>query len=211
MIIARRKKINRIIYASSSSVYSKDDASKSSETQSNLKPESKYGASKLSNEVFATNQAKKNNTAFVGLRFFSVYGPYGRPDMAYYRFTKSLFNNEELTLNNSGLMARDMTYIDDVIDGIMGAINYVMRNDSISKNEIFNLGNDEPVKTVDMLKMLELKLNKIAKIKHESTSNEAEHTHADISKAKKLLGYNPLTDLDKGLSNFIEWYKNYER
>lgn len=86
-----------------------------------------------------------------------------------------------------------------------------MRNDSISKNEIFNLGNDKPVKTVDMLKMLELKLKKIAKIKYERTSNEAEHTHADISKAKKLLGYNPLTDLDKGLSNFIEWYKNYER
>ena len=112
------KGIDNIIYASSSSVYSERINGKFSESELNLVPKSKYGASKLANEQYAKQFMDISNISFVGLRFFSVYGPFGRPDMAYFSFTNSIKRNTAITLNNRGLMLRDMTYIDDIIDGI---------------------------------------------------------------------------------------------
>ena len=205
------KGIHKIIYASSSSVYSDLVQSKFNEISSELKPKSLYGESKLSNEVYAARFAKKTKKRLIGLRFFSVYGPFGRPDMAYYLFTDALKKNKKITLNNQGNMARDMTYIDDIVTGMMSSIRYLNnRNTNSVCHEIFNLGNDNPVKAIDLLKILEKKLNRKTIIKNYQTQNESAFTHADISKAKKILGYNPQTNIEKGIDEFLKWHKNYE-
>ena len=153
-------KVDKILYASSSSVYADINNSKFCETSTPLKPKSLYGKSKLANEIHASQLINNSDLSFVGLRFFSVYGPYGRPDMAYYAFTKAIKENKTINLNNNGNMYRDMTFIDDVIEGILGAIDYVMKPESKNKNEIFNLGNDSPIKVSDLLHMLEKTLKK---------------------------------------------------
>tara|TARA_Y100000992_G_C21206935_1_gene463389 strand:+ start:48 stop:1001 length:954 start_codon:yes stop_codon:yes gene_type:complete len=206
----KQKKINKIIYASSSSVYSDNHTKKFTEGFTKLEPKSLYGQSKLKNELYASKFCKKLDISVVGLRFFSVYGPYGRPDMAYFLFTNSIRKNKKMFLNNKGLMSRDMTFIDDVICGIEGAINYINRNDII-KNEIFNIGNDYPITTIDLLKSIELRLNAKAKIKDFESENESLRTHADITKAKNLLGYEPKFSFNEGIEIFLDWYKAYER
>ena len=204
------KGIDNIIYASSSSVYSERINGKFSENELNLVPKSKYGASKLANEQHAKQFMDISNISFVGLRFFSVYGPFGRPDMAYFSFTNSIKRNTAITLNNRGLMLRDMTYIDDIIDGICGAIIYMNNAKEQVRNEIFNLGNDQPISTKELLSTIEKKLKKTTKIKHLNTNNEALMTHADITKAKNLLRYDPKVTFEKGIELFLNWHKNYE-
>ena len=145
----------------------------------------------------------------IGLRFFSVYGPFGRPDMAYYSFTNSIFNRKEIKLYNYGNMYRDMTYIDDIVDGIVGSLSYIGRIEQPG-NTLVNLGNEHPVKTINLLRKIEKELDIEAKIKYETSLSESKFTHANITKARELLGYEPKFCLDKGLSRFIEWYKNYE-
>ena len=145
----------------------------------------------------------------IGLRFFSVYGPFGRPDMAYYSFTNSISNRKEIKLYNHGNMYRDMTYIDDIIDGIIGSLELI-KTISEPGNTLINLGNEHPVRTTDLLREIEKRLNIVAKIRYENSSNESKYTHADIGKAKALFGYMPKFNLDEGLSRFIKWYKNYE-
>ena len=204
----KTKNIKKIIYASSSSVYSDSDTQIFNETETILTPKSLYGQSKLKNEFFASKLANETDISIVGLRFFSVYGPLGRPDMAYFLFSKKINNSEIINLFNNGLMKRDMTYIDDIVSGIMGAINFI-RHNSQQKNEIFNLGNNTPILTKDLLTMLENKLNMKAKICFKQTSNESKFTNADITKARKILDYNPTTDVDEGLNKFISWFNDY--
>ena len=144
----------------------------------------------------------------IGLRFFSVYGPFGRPDMAYYAFSKAIKDKEIINLNNNGNMYRDMTFIDDIIDGIFGAIDYV--SSVQNKNEIFNLGNDTPIKTSDLLNRIEQIIGKKALINLHKTENEAFKTHADITKAKNLLGYDPKVCFDEGIERFLDWHRHYE-
>ncbi len=201
--------IKNIIYASSSSVYSDKEGTKFLENNTKLEPKSEYGKSKLLNEVFSSYFSKKTETNFIGLRFFSVYGPYGRPDMAYFLFTELLKQNKKIILNNNGSMARDMTYIDDIIEGILSSINLIMSGNFTQKHEIVNLGNDTPVTANDLLRMLEKKLIRKSKIDYRETANESMYTHADISKAKRLLGYNPKVNLDDGLDKFLQWHNSY--
>ena len=200
--------INKILYASSSSVYSDVSEGKFCEATTPLEPKSKYGESKLLNETYASEFIKSNDFSMIGLRFFSVYGPFGRPDMAYYSFSKAIKENEIIHLNNDGKMYRDMTFIDDIIDGIIGAIDCVctMKN----KNEIFNLGNDAPIKTSELLNKIEQKIGKKGSIKSQQTEYEAIKTHADITKAKNLLGYDPKVCFDEGIETFLDWHKHYE-
>ncbi len=200
--------INKIIYASSSSVYGDLNPGKFSE-ESALEPKSEYGLSKLENELFASKFVKNSSASLVGLRFFSVYGPFGRPDMAYYVFSEALKNNNIINLHNGGLMARDMTYIDDIIHGILGAINFIFRSNNEGKHEIFNLGNDNPLKTIEVLETIEKKLNKTAKIRYVKTKNEMFKTHANIEKAKKLLSYKPMVCFNEGIESFLKWHKHY--
>lgn len=207
----KQKKIKKIIYASSSSVYSDSDTEKFSEDCTRLIPKSKYGKSKLDNEEFASKFAESSNISVVGLRFFSVYGPLGRPDMAYFLFTEAIKNNNPITLNNNGKMSRDMTYIDDIISGINGAIKYIFIAKKQLKNDIFNLGNDFPISTIYLLKTIENSLKKSAKITDVVTKNETLKTHADISKAKNILGYEPKFTFEKGIEKFLNWHSKYEK
>ena len=164
--------IKKVIYASSSSVYSDTEGTKFSESSSLLEPKSFYGLSKLANEQLADEMSQKHDLSFVGLRFFSVYGPWGRPDMAYYLFTEKIKKNETLTLFNQGKMSRDMTYIDDIIDGIVASVNLITSSLN-AKHEIINLGNDKPISTKKLLKTIESELMQQASVKYAKTTNEA--------------------------------------
>lgn len=204
--------ITKIIYASSSSVYSDIHIGKYCEDSTKLEPKSEYGVSKLKNEIYAEEFSRNTKSNMIGLRFFSVYGPFGRPDMAYFSFTNSLKKNLKITLNNYGKMQRDMTYIDDVVNGIKGAINLLnSKKQKIKQNEIINLGNDKPISTSELLSKLEAKLGKKSEVVHLNTKNEAFFTHADITKAKKLLGYNPIINIDEGIARFLKWHQEYDK
>ena len=202
--------ISKILYASSSSVYSDTIKGKFFEHDRSLEPKSKYGKSKLLNEIYASELIKSYDLSMIGLRFFSVYGPFGRPDMAYYSFTKAIKENRTIGLNNEGNMYRDMTFIDDVIQGTLGAIDYLFDLKSKNKNEIFNLGNDAPIKTSYLLHKIEKIIGKKALIEHFKTKNENIKTHADITKAKNLLGYDPKVSFNEGIERFLDWHKHYE-
>ena len=201
--------IKKIIYASSSSVY-QNSTNKFNELDTVLNPISEYGKSKLANEKLATKLSLKHDLSFIGLRFFSVYGPLGRPDMAYYKFTDQLYKSKEIYLHNNGKMMRDLTFIDDIVFGITQAIELI-KEDYHFKNEIFNLGNDRPVETAELLKILEKKTKKKALYRNKRTFNEVGITHADISKSRDLLGYNPKFILNDGIDLFLDWYKKYEK
>ena len=205
-----KKNIKKILYASSSSVYSDISEDKFCEISTSLKPKSKYGESKLLNEIYASKLVKSYDMSMIGLRFFSVYGPFGRPDMAYYYFTKAIKENRIISLNNEGNMYRDMTFIDDIIQGTLGAIDYVFKPECKNKNEIFNLGNDAPIKISYLLRKIEKILGKKALIQQSTTENESIKTHADITKAKNLLGYEPKVNFDEGIERFLDWHKQYE-
>ena len=201
-----KNSIKKFIYASSSSVY--DDSSKHiySESDKGLYPKSIYGETKLFNEIYA--KKFEHSLDCLGLRFFSVYGPLGRPDMAYYSFTESLKKGQVINLHNKGLMERDMTYIDDVVEGIMLSINYLMSSKNI-KNEIFNIGNDSPISTIKLLKTLEINLKTNAQIRNIDVENESLYTHANLIKSRKILGYNPKTAFEQGIKKFLDWHQNY--
>ena len=204
--------IKKIIYASSSSVYEGAINNQFTEdSSSEINPQSIYGQSKLENEIHADYLSKTTDLSFIGLRFFSVYGPLGRPDMAYFSFTDAIKKNKNIYLNNNGAMFRDMTYIDDIVQGIIGSLSYITDCSYDKKNNIFNLGNNNPIKTLFLLNYLQKKLRKKAKIIQTKTSGESQFTNADISKAKKFLGYNPTVDFETGINEFLSWHKEYYR
>ena len=205
-----KKQIQKIIYASSSSIYSDEAKKKFLENKTKTIPKSKYGLSKIANENFASKFSKLKDISFIGLRFFSVYGPLGRPDMAYFSFANAIKNNQTLYLNNKGKMYRDMTYIDDAIQGIVCTIKYMQQHRRTINNEIFNIGNDSPISTLKLLETLENKLKSKALICHVQTENESQFTHADITKSKNLLGYEPEVCLEDGIKFFLKWFKTYE-
>ena len=202
-----RNRIKYIIYASSSSVYSGSENIPFKEEDDLKKPLSKYAQTKLFNEFMACKFAKQKSINIIGLRLFTVYGPWGRPDMAYYQFTKKLLNDEEITLFNDGQLSRDMTYIDDIVNGVMSSIEYVQ----LTKNnhEIFNLGNSKPIKTIDLLTLIQNKFKINGYIKHIETTNEVKITSADITRASSILDYQPNTKIEEGMSSFFDWFKDY--
>ena len=208
--IAKKNNVKHFMYASSSSVYGGNSKLPFSEIDNVDSPLNLYAASKKCNELLAFAFSHINKIRSTGLRFFSVYGPFGRPDMAYFSFTDALTKKKIITLNNEGKMYRDMTYIEDIVDGIIGAINYAMNSNKKIRNEIFNLGNDKPIQTTELLRKIESYFNQRAKTEIEYTENESLITHADITKAKNLLGYDPKVSFDEGIIKFLDWYKNYE-
>tara|TARA_Y100000590_G_C15646064_1_gene986903 strand:+ start:51 stop:989 length:939 start_codon:yes stop_codon:yes gene_type:complete len=200
--------IRKIIYASSSSVYDDSSSEPFSESTTILKPKSLYGETKLFNERYMDKLNSKLDC--IGLRFFSVYGPFGRPDMAYFSFTKSIKENKLIKLHNNGSMARDMTFIDDVIEGMVKSLDFLMNADSRINNEIFNIGNDFPILTSKLLETLEKYLNIKAQTENIIVSNESLYTHANLDKSKRVLGYNPNISFEDGIKEFLNWHKNYE-
>ena len=206
----KNNNISNAIYASSSSVYS-DNNKIFNEKNTKLKPRSFYGETKLFNEQYAERFSIDNDIKMIGLRFFTVYGPDGRPDMAYYSFSKSLQNDKLITLYNQGKMKRDMTYIDDIIDGIALSIKYLDKSGQKINNEIFNLGNNYPIETAYLLETLENKFNKKSILKNLESINEISCTHADLTKSSSILGYNPKVKFEIGIEKFFIWFKEYEK
>ena len=202
-------KVNKIIFASSSSVYGANSNLPFLESETDLSPESFYGLTKKFNEDYAKFYSKKYELNITALRFFSVYGEYGRPDMAYFYFADQMKKGSTIRLNNMGKMKRDMTYIDDILCGIGSVIDYM--NDSNKKHsyEVFNLGNDNPIEISYMLKFIEENLSVKAKIIESNSFNELIVTHADLKKANKILGYKPKIKFEEGMEQFLKWYKNF--
>ena len=204
--IARLKKIKKFIYASSSSVYGDSKIYPFNEKDFQNVPVSVYGASKLSNEILAESYARNFKLKCIGLRFFTVYGPYGRPDMAYYSFLDSLKNNKIIKVFNNGNMMRDFTYIDDVIDGITNVIKDKFAN----THEVLNIGKGNPDKLMDLINFLEK--NYLKKFKINFTKNipmgDIKKTYSNVNKAKKIINWQPKTSLKVGIEKFVQWYKS---
>ena len=202
------KSFEHLIYASSSSVYGSNKKIPFSIDDRVDNPISLYGASKRSGELITQSYSRMFNINCTGLRFFSVYGPWGRPDMAAYIFTKSIFQNKTLDLFNFGRMERDFTFIDDIISGITPLIKTKKRKSNIHK--IYNLGNNKPQQLLKMVSLLEMLCERKAKInKKRMQPGDVRHTYANIKESKKDLKFKPKTSLKEGLEKFVTWYKNY--
>ena len=197
--------IQGLIYASSSSVYGGNKKIPFSEQDSVDKPVSIYAATKKCNELLAHSFNSLYGLKSTGLRFFTVYGPWGRPDMGVYLFMEKILNDLEINVFNHGQMKRDFTFIGDIIKGIRASIE---RNYSY---EIFNLGNNKSVDLMEMIEVIELKLGKKAKINFmDMQPGDVKVTYADIEHSKKMLGYIPNTGISDGISQFIDWYYRYK-
>ena len=202
----RYNKVKNLIYASSSSVYGDNKKIPFSINDKVDNPISIYAVTKRSNELMAHSYNYLYGLSSTGLRFFTVYGPWGRPDMAISIFTKNILEKNTFSVFNHGNLSRDFTYIEDIIDGIILSINH---NYTF---EIFNLGNNKPVNLMDVLKILENNLGQKAKIKFSDLQlGDVKDTSADIEYSKEKLGYNPKTSIDKGLKKFIDWYQSYNK
>ncbi len=196
--------VEGLIYASSSSVYGANKKVPFAEIDNVDIPVSIYGATKRMNEIMANVYNQLYGLNVTGLRFFTVYGPWGRPDMAYHIFTEKILRNEKIIIYDNGKVERDFTYIDDIIDGVKAAA----RNNY--SNEIFNLGNNKKEKVLTLVKYIESRLGIKADIQYQSLKpGDVKSTNADISKSKKMLKYQPKVYLKKGINNFIDWYFNY--
>jgi UDP-glucuronate 4-epimerase len=168
------------------------------------RPISLYAATKKSNELIAHSYSHLFGLPTTGLRFFTVYGPWGRPDMAMYIFTDKISKGEPMKVFNNGNMKRDFTYIDDIISGIRSAL------DKNYKCEVFNLGNNRSEELMDMIKIIEKKLEKKAIIDFQPIQpGDVMESFADIEKSRELLGFSPQTDMKTGLESMIDWYNSY--
>jgi UDP-glucuronate 4-epimerase len=203
--LAKEKSVKNFVYASSSSVYGNGEKYPSSEKDYVDNPISLYAATKRANELIAYTYNHLYNLPVIGLRFFTAYGPWGRPDMAIYKFAKKILQGEEIPVYNYGKgLKRDFTYIDDIIDGIVAAIQ------SDIKNEIINLGKGNPDELGEMISLLEKHMGGRAKKDLLPMQlGDVMVTYADISKAKSLLNYSPKISLDMGIKKFVEWFKKY--
>jgi UDP-glucuronate 4-epimerase len=203
---AIKEKDIKLIFASSSSVYGDNKKIPFSIDDKTDNPTNLYGATKKANEVIAFAYHSLYKIPMIGLRFFTVYGPFGRPDMAYFSFTKDIIEGKEIKIFNNGDMKRDFTYIDDIVLGIYNAL------DLKSTFEIFNLGNNSPISLMDFIEVIENRLNKKAKkIFLPLQQGEMLNTFADIKESKEKLNFYPKTSIEKGMDIFISWYDNYLR
>ncbi|MDP6426247.1 MAG: NAD-dependent epimerase/dehydratase family protein [Dehalococcoidia bacterium] len=202
--LCRHNDVEGLIYASSSSVYGGNTKIPFSVEDRVDNPISLYAASKKSNELIANSYSHLYGLHTTGLRYFTVYGPWGRPDMAMFIFTKKILAGEPIPVFNHGNMKRDFTYIDDIIAGTRSAI------DNNYKCEIFNLGNHKSEQLMDVVALIEKNLEKKAKIDFQSMqAGDVKETFADIDKSVEILGYKPTTNVDIGIKNFVNWYNLY--
>ncbi len=205
-LLEQLKKIPHVplIYASSSSVYGANSKVPFSEKDSTDKPMNLYGATKKANELLAYSYHSLYGNPMIGLRFFTVYGPWGRPDMAYYFFAKRILNKTPIPVYEGSKLQRDFTYIDDIVEGICLSLN------SKEPYAIFNLGNHKPILLNQFIKTLEQALGRKAIIDYQPKAlGDMEITYADLEKSRRLLGYAPKIELSEGLSRFAEWFLGY--
>ena len=197
----KKNRVERFIYASSSSVYGKSSRQPFTEDEACNSPESYYAATKKMNELMAFAYYRTHNLPSVGLRFFTVYGPWGRPDMAPILFTTAAYENKSIQVFNYGNQKRDFTFIDDVIDGIFGLI----KTNKFPKNSIVcNIGNGSPIGLLDFIEEIERSTNKQLNKKFiKAQKGDVTETYSDTSKLFELTGYRPKTSLNQGISNIM--------
>lgn len=203
----RQYKVTKLLYASSSSVYGNSIDVPFSTSQSVDNPISLYAATKKSNELMAYTYSHLYDIQTIGLRFFTVYGPWGRPDMAMFLFTDAILNNRPIQVFNNGDLSRDFTYIDDIIQGI----NLIVKDKSQDeKYQLFNIGNSKPVQLLEFIEEIEKATGKQAqKIMMPMQPGDVNQTWADVEDLRKKYGYNPDFSVKEGIKNFVEWYKGY--
>jgi len=205
--LIKKYKIKKFVYASSSSVYGNSKEKYFKESDKADKPLQIYAASKITNEALAHVYSHLFNLQTIGLRFFTVYGPWGRPDMAIFKFTKNIIANKKIHLYNSGRNYRDFTYIDDVTKSLKKICE---SKKNIKRNQIFNIGNNKPVQTLKLVNILEKLLNKKAKKIYTKKFNEDSiKTSANTKLIQKTFNLNINTKLEDGIEKFLIWYKNY--
>ncbi len=215
--LARHAGVRHLVYASSSSVYG-DTASLplSAEARAD-RPVSFYAATKKANELMAESYAHLYRVPMTGLRFFTVYGPWGRPDMAYWRFTERILAGQPLPLFNGGAMQRDFTWIDDIVAGVLAALDRPPADDgaekpggSLGPHAIYNLGNDRPEQLGDFVDVIARACGRPAIIDPQPMQpGDVTATWADIAPARAQLGYDPATPLRAGIPAFVAWYRDY--
>lgn len=204
----RHNKVKHLVYASSSSVYGNSTKMPLSTSDSVDNPISLYAASKKSNELMAHTYSHLFDLPTTGLRFFTVYGPWGRPDMAYFLFTKAIVEGKTINVFNQGDLYRDFTFIDDIVEGIVNVLNGTP--DIQPPYKIYNIGNSSPVKLLDFIETIEKALGKEAvKEFKEMQPGDVYKTFADVSDLEKDFAYHPDTPVDIGIGKFIEWYTNF--
>ena len=206
---ARHHGIAHLVYASSSSVYGDRplEGSGFSETDPTSAPVSLYAATKKANELMSHSYAKLYGLPQSGLRFFTVYGPWGRPDMAYFSFTRKILAGEPIEVFNEGRMARDFTYVDDIVDGIIGVLDRPPPGD---QPRVLNIGDSRPVGLMDMISTLEAALGRQAlKIMRPMQPGDVTATYADVSALRELTGYDPKVPIEDGLPRFVAWYRHF--
>lgn len=206
----RKHHVKKLIYASSSSVYGMNEKVPFETTDRIDQPISLYAATKKSNELLAYTYSHLYEIQCIGLRFFTVYGPWGRPDMAMFLFTEALFNNKPIKVFNEGKLSRDFTFIDDIVEGVKKTILEPQPNNK--KYSIYNIGNGSPVQITDFIKAIEKNIGKEAKKQLlPMQPGDVEKTWADTTNLENDYGYAPNTDIDVGVKEFIDWYKKYYR
>lgn len=218
----RHHKIEHLVYASTSSVYGANEKQPFSESKGVDHPLAIYAATKKCNELIAHSYSHLYGLPTTGLRFFTVYGPWGRPDMALFLFTKAILNDEPIQVFNHGNMIRDFTYVDDIVEGVSRAIDSPaqpnvtwdgMHPDPASSRapyRIYNIGNNNPVPLMNYIGALERALGKEAKKEMMPMQDgDVPSTYADVSKLERDLGYKPKTSVEDGVRRFVEWYRGH--
>ena len=204
----KRYKIKHLIFASTSSVYGSNKNFPLKETNNTDQPLSFYASTKICNEVMAHSYSYIYKLPCTGLRFFTVYGPFGRPDMVLYKFTKAIHEGKNIDLFNHGNHIRDFTYIDDVVGGIKKLIKKPSKNKI--PYEIYNVGSDNPIHLKEFLKIIENNLLRKAKIILQPQQlGDVHKTHAYMNKLNKIIGYRAKVNIKQGIKNFVLWYKEY--
>jgi UDP-glucuronate 4-epimerase len=197
--------VQHLVYASSSSVYGQDSAIPFSETEATSRPVSLYAATKKANELMAYTYSHLYHLPVTGLRFFTVYGPWGRPDMSPMLFAKAISEGRPIKVFNYGKMRRDFTYIDDITDGI-----YKVLQMQPAAYKIYNIGNSKPVDLMDFISLMEKSMGTAAVTEMlPMQPGDVYETYADISSLSNDTGYKPLTSLDEGIKKFLQWYLRY--
>lgn len=208
--VCRNFPVKHLIYASSSSVYGTNTDIPFNESSPTNEPISLYGATKKAGEILAHSYVELYHIPATGLRFFTVYGPWGRPDMAYYKFANQIIKGEKIEVYNHGDMSRDFTYIDDIIDGISALIHFPPDASSGVQHRILNIGRNSPVNLLTFIELLEKYLGrKAVRTFLPLQQGDIASTWADTHALQQLTGYTPSTNLDEGIRKFVTWYKSY--
>jgi len=207
---ARANNTPHLLFASSSSVYGANEKTPFSVDDRTDSPISLYAATKKSNELMAYSYSHLFGLHITGMRFFTVYGPYGRPDMALFKFTKSILEGKPIEVYNNGDMYRDFTYIDDIVKGVVELINKSRALNEKPPFAVYNIGNHKPIKLSDFVSLIEKALGKKAEIIYKPMQpGDVRETYADVDMLMKDTGFNPKTELRDGIDKFVKWYMNY--